>query len=157
MQRASNVALEIEPKSGLPAAGEILRKEYRGYRILLVEDDYINREVVLEFLADFCFDLDVAEDGQVAVDLVRNNDYALVFMDMQMPRMDGLQATRTIRELPGRQQLPIVAMTANAFNGDRQRCFDAGMNDFLSKPIDPETLENVLLRWLSQPGARPSS
>ena len=157
LQRASNVALEIEPKSGLPAAGEILRKEYRGYRILLVEDDYINREVVLEFLADFCFDLDVAEDGQVAVDLVRNNDYALVFMDMQMPRMDGLQATRTIRELPGRQQLPIVAMTANAFNGDRQRCFDAGMNDFLSKPIDPETLENVLLRWLSQPGARPSS
>lgn len=70
-----------------------------------------------------------------------------------MPQMDGLQATRCIRELSGRQQVPIIAMTANVFADYRQRCFDAGMNDFVSKPIDPDILNKVLLRWLSARGA----
>lgn len=153
LKRAKSVGLETGLNPGLPAA-ESLHRERRGSRVLLVEDDYINREVALELLSDFCFDLDVAEDGQAAVDLVRNNEYALVLMDMQMPRMDGLQATHLIRQLPDRQQLPIIAMTANAFSEDRQRCFDAGMNDFVSKPIDPVFLENVLARWLAVPRAR---
>lgn len=156
LRRASSSVQQIEQDSGFPDVAEILRQEYKGYRILLVEDDYINREVALEFMADFCFDLDVAEDGQAALDLVQENEYALILMDMQMPRMDGLQATRTIRELPGGRLLPVIAMTANASSDDRRRCFDAGMNDFLSKPIDPEVLNKVLLRWLSAHGAQSS-
>ena len=156
LMRASGAVEQIEQDSGLPGAARILRQDYKGYRILLVEDDYINREVALEFLDDFCFDLDIAEDGQAALDLARENDYALILMDMQMPLMDGLQATRAIRKLPERGQVPVIAMTANASTDDRRRCFDAGMNDFLSKPIDPDALNKALLRWLSVHGAQPS-
>lgn len=89
----------------------------------------------------------IAEDGKKAVEMVAANSYDLVLMDIQMPRMDGLEATRQIRKLPDRVNLPIIAMTANAFSEDRNRCLEAGMNDFITKPIDPDCLFVNVLKW----------
>ena len=121
---------------------------FAGTRLLLVEDDPVNREVALAILSTTGLQVDVAEDGLEAVRAIRECDYALVLMDVQMPHMDGMQATRLIRTMPDRAGLPVIAVTANAFEGDRQRCFDAGMNDFIPKPVDAELLYSVLLRWL---------
>ena len=132
-----------------------LKKNHAGSRILLVEDDLINREVALELLADVQLDVDCAEDGEQAVLLAGKNRYALILMDMQMPKMDGLEATRALRARPELQATPILAMTANAFVEDKVRCFDAGMNDFIAKPIDPEALFETLLMWLSRDKASP--
>ena len=82
--------------------------------------------------------------------MVGHNDYDLILMDMQMPRMDGLTATRLIRQLPGMAQVPIIAVTANAFTEDKARCLDAGMSDFVAKPVDPVALHAVMLKWLAK-------
>ena len=119
-----------------------------GHHVLIVEDEPINREIAGEFLDDVGISCDYAENGLNALDLVRNNHYDLILMDMQMPVMDGLEATRQIRLLAGCSALPIVAMTANAFAEDRERCRVAGMTDFMSKPIDPDALFTILLRNL---------
>ena len=95
--------------------------------------------------------VNMAEDGLTAVDLLANDSYDLVLMDMQMPRMGGLEATRKIRQLPNGQSLRIIAMTANAFASDRADCMAAGMDDFLAKPIDPDLLFVTLLKWLDNP------
>ena len=120
----------------------------RGQRILVVEDNDINQQVATELLQDAGFVVDVADNGQIAVQMTERTAYDLVFMDMQMPVMDGVEATREIRRRLDAEQLPIVAMTANAMDRDRQACLEAGMNDFVAKPIDPEALWSVLQRWL---------
>ena len=121
----------------------------RGARVLLVEDNEINREVASEMLQDAGIRVTTAEHGQQALDrLLAGELFDIVLMDMQMPVLDGLAATAAIRALTAHEALPIVAMTANAMATDRQRCLDAGMNDFVAKPIDPNQLWSALLRWM---------
>jgi CheY-like chemotaxis protein len=117
-----------------------------------VDDEPINREVAKMLLEDIGLTIDMAEDGQAAVVAAGAFPYAAILMDMQMPNMNGLEATRAIRELPGYGQTPIIAMTANAFAEDRAHCAEAGMSDFLAKPFVPEALFATLLRSLSQHG-----
>jgi signal transduction histidine kinase/CheY-like chemotaxis protein len=120
----------------------------RGARVLLVEDNELNREVALGLLADAHLAIETAENGQIAVQMVAEHNYDLVLMDMQMPVMDGLAATRAIRLRPQFQSLPIIAMTANVMESDREKCTEAGMNDHLAKPIEPDALFAALLRWI---------
>lgn len=117
-------------------------------RVLLVEDEPVNREVVEELLTDEGVTVFVAEDGKVALNLAQAGVYDLVLMDMNMPQLDGPDATSAIRKLPGWGEIPIIALTANAFVDDRQRCLDAGMDDFLTKPVGPDVLVAVLTKWL---------
>jgi signal transduction histidine kinase/DNA-binding response OmpR family regulator/HPt (histidine-containing phosphotransfer) domain-containing protein len=122
--------------------------QIRGAHVLLVEDNELNREVALGLLEDAHLAIATAENGQVAVQMVAEHEYDLVLMDMQMPVMDGLAATRAIRLKPQFRSLPIIAMTANVMESDREKCSEAGMNDHLAKPIDPEALFAALLRWI---------
>lgn len=127
-----------------------LREEFAGRRILLAEDEPINQEVSRELLEDVGLRVDIAGDGSEAVALATAGDYALILMDIQMPVMNGIEATRRIRAIPGYEQIPILAMTANAFSEDRQRCLAAGMNDHIGKPVAPQHLFETLLKWLTQ-------
>ncbi len=122
----------------------MLKRDYADRRVLLVEDETINREITLDLLQDIWPRVDVAADGVEAVTLAEQNTYDLILMDMQMPRMDGLDATRRIRALPAAAQTLIIAMTANAFAEDKARCLEAGMNDFVAKPVSPELLFDTL-------------
>ena len=101
-------------------------------------------------LEDIGLVIDTAEDGEMAVALAQITSYAAILMDMQMPNVNGLEATQQIREIPGAQQIPIIAMTANAFAEDKALCMAAGMNDFLIKPFNPDVLFSILLKWLNQ-------
>jgi hydrogenase maturation protease len=130
----------------LPDAGDTQLP--RGAKVLLVEDNEVNQMVATELLESEGVLVDVAGHGAEALDKVQKNHYDLILMDMQMPVMDGLEATRRIRNLPVGGDIPIIAMTANAFAEDRRRCFDAGMNDFLGKPVDPNALYATLARWI---------
>jgi CheY-like chemotaxis protein len=120
----------------------------RGARILLVEDNDINQQVARELLEEAGVVVDVADNGEVALRKLDSGAYDLVFMDMQMPVMDGVTATQHIRAMRRFDALPIVAMTANAMEQDRRKCLAAGMNDFLVKPIDPEELWAIVRRWV---------
>ncbi|MBI5924735.1 MAG: response regulator [Aquabacterium sp.] len=133
-----------------------LQSRYAGQRILLAEDNPINQEVACELLTKAGLVVETASDGATAIELVLSRAYDLVLMDVQMPVMDGLSATRQIRARLG-EQLPIVAMTANAFVEDRRSCLDAGMNDHVSKPVDPRALYATLLRWLPMRRQEPDS
>ena len=139
----------VLPAAAKSAAGRPPPLRHAGARVLLAEDNPVNREVALELLHGVALAVDTAADGLQAVELARDNDYDLILMDVQMPRLDGLAATRAIRALPGRGQVPILAMTANAFDEDRRACLDAGMNDFVAKPVDPASLFDTLSHWLN--------
>ena len=131
-----------------------IRRRFAGTRILLAEDEPINQEVSTELIQDVGLVVDLAENGREAVDLASRHVYALVLMDMQMPEMNGIDATRAIRRLPGYGNVPILAMTANAFAEDRQACLEAGMDDHVPKPIDPDQLFDVILKWLDTAAGR---
>ena len=124
-----------------------------GCRVLLVEDNEINQEVAIGQLEDAGIVVDLAENGEIATRMIVDNEYQAVLMDMQMPVMDGIEATRIIRSSSRFQALPIIAMTANAMAADRERCLEAGMNDHIPKPIDPEELFRVLTRWTKEHNA----
>jgi len=133
-----------------PAAKHRLQADYAGTRLLLAEDEPITQEVSRGLLEDVGMVVDVAEDGRQALALARQNVYALILMDMQMPNLNGVDATQAIRADSLNIATPILAMTANAFDEDRQVCLDAGMSDHLTKPVDPPTLYEILLGWLEK-------
>ena len=136
------VAAAAAPGESIDLAG------IRGARVLLVEDNELNQQVATELLTQGGLVVELAEDGQVGVRMVAENPYDAVLMDMQMPVMDGVTATQEIRKDERFKDLPILAMTANAMEGDRERCLEAGMNDHIAKPIDPDTMFKTLLEWI---------
>ncbi len=129
-------------------ADERLRSRFAGSRLLLAEDNLLNQEVALSLLGDVGLAVDVAINGTEAVDMAARNAYDLIMMDILMPELDGCAATTRIRQLPGYARTPILAMTANAFDEDREACIAAGMNDHIGKPVNPEVLYVTLYKWL---------
>ena len=128
-----------------------IERHHAGARILLVEDDPINQELACELLKETGLYVEIAENGRQGVAKAASVNYALILMDMQMPVMGGLEATAIIRKMPDRAWTPIIAMTANAFDEDRERCISAGMSDFIAKPVVPEILYQTLAKWLATP------
>lgn len=127
----------------------------KGSRILLAEDNLLNQQIASEILEDEGFLIDIASNGQEAVDMANKTQYDLVLMDMQMPIMDGLVATRTIRQNFTKNVLPILAMTANASDEDRDRCLESGMDAHITKPIDPNILFAALAKWIKPKNMEP--
>lgn len=116
--------------------------------VLLVEDNPVNQSVIEAMLRSLGLQVQVAQDGLEALERVGQQRFAAVLMDCRLPHLDGYEATRRIRQLPGCQALPIIALTANALQGDRERCMAAGMSDYLSKPFRRSELQRILQRWL---------
>ena len=127
---------------------QTLKDRHHGARVLIADDNRINQELATELLRLVDLKVEVADNGRIAVDMARRGAYDLILMDMQMPEMDGLEATRLIRTAAALDSTPIVAMTASAFGADRDACLAAGMNDHIGKPVNPATLYEKMLRWL---------
>jgi signal transduction histidine kinase/ActR/RegA family two-component response regulator len=143
-------AVPTAPIADHKPARKRLCEKYSGTRILLAEDEPVNQEVSRILLEDACLLVDLAEDGQQALELARQRRYALILMDLQMPRMNGIEATKHIRKDSINSTTPILALTANAFTEDRQACLEAGMNDHIAKPVDPDRLYETLCDWLEK-------
>jgi two-component system sensor histidine kinase/response regulator len=162
-EATTNALAGLAHQEGAPQPAEVAAgydsplASIRGARVLLVEDNDINQIVATEILMEAGLRVDVAENGAVAIRRVQENRYDAVLMDMQMPVMDGLTATRAIRLLPGMGNLPILALTANATDSDRRECLAAGMNDYVTKPIEPRQLWPALVRWLPPTNDRPGA
>lgn len=150
--------VKLKKSTEMPATGPtanvdvetLVKRHYKGHRILVTDDEPINREIAKFLIEDLGLVVDTAEDGAVASAMARETVYDVIFMDMQMPNLNGLEATQQIRQLAGYSNTPIIAMTANAFAEDKAQCLAAGMNDFLIKPFTPDELFATLWRWLSK-------
>jgi PAS domain S-box-containing protein len=129
---------------------QTLKDRHHDARVLIADDNLINQELATELLRLVDLQVEVADNGRIAVDMARRGAYDMILMDMQMPEMDGLEATRLIRTVPDLDATPIVAMTASAFGADRDACLAAGMNDHIGKPVNPATLYEKMLRWLDE-------
>jgi PAS domain S-box-containing protein len=129
---------------------DAIKERHGNARVLIADDNRINQELATELLRLVDLQVEVADNGRIAVEMARRGGYDLILMDMQMPEMDGLEATRLIRKIPELDNTPIVAMTASAFGADRDACLAAGMNDHLGKPVNPATLYEKMLRWLDE-------
>jgi CheY-like chemotaxis protein len=149
LEKIANVE-EPAPARSVEVVEQQLKNLHSNAFILLVEDDLINQEVAKLQLEGVGLKVDLAKDGEQAVEMASRTAYDLILMDVQMPKMDGLAATRAIRVLPNRATVPIISMTANAFDEDRQACLGAGMSDHLGKPFMPEELYAVLVKWLKK-------
>jgi CheY-like chemotaxis protein len=125
-------------------------KALSGRRVLIVDDDIRNIFALSSVLEDYGMDIRTADTGREAIDLARKGDLDIILMDIMMPEMDGLETTKEIRKMPNCKDLPIVAVTAKAMKGDRERCIEAGAWDYLSKPVDREQLVTVLKAWLQR-------
>jgi len=118
--------------------------------VLLADDNRVNQQLATELLRLVDLQVEVADNGRIAVDMARRGAFDMILMDMQMPEMDGLEATRRIRAEPRLDATPVVAMTASAFGADRDACLAAGMNDHIGKPVNPAVLYDKMLRWLDE-------
>ena len=162
-QLIDSIATIFGVKSDYPerdswSAAEAFPAELVGRRVLLVEDNDVNRDLASELLSDLGIQVTIAVNGREGVDRVAAEPFDLVLMDIQMPVMDGLTATRLIRADKRLGKLPILAMTAHAMSGDRERSLHAGMNDHITKPIDPNRLQAALIRWMPEKsGERPET
>lgn len=144
---------DLKMKKNIPAVRKPLKvhatEKLAGKRILLVEDNFINQQVAREILQKAGIRVVLAENGKDALDKIKQETFDLVLMDIQMPEMDGYRATKMIRRDKRFKSLPIIAMTAQAMSGDKEKCLAAGMDDYIAKPISPRDTYRVLSRWLS--------
>jgi len=152
LKKYESSAIAPATASSVLPADQRLKARYAGRRILLAEDEPITQEVSRCLLEDVGLEVDVAEDGLQALALCKQKTYAVILMDMQMPNLGGIEATEAIRTDSLNITTPILAMTANAFDGDRRLCLEAGMNDHIAKPVDPQKLYEMLLSWMERHG-----